>query len=232
MNNIIGFYNSVKDIGSHEKHFTRVGDFSTLIGTYRISYVEDDSNAVIWDKDKFIPLKVGMIIGENALIKTNNSRVEIESLNKDLYRMLSNSEFCLERTIHGIVPVYYGNVYVNSNNKIYSYGKYRTSCWIGNFASLYTVENTSANSDTYYSYTEPVEIYEYDECGNRFVIVTLAPFQKCILHFDFSKSLRARYAVVEIKELNSEDVVDLYQKYLVPTNWKQQEDYKNKENAV
>lgn len=229
MSNIIGFYGSVKDIGNHEKHLRRVGDFGGLENTYRISYVEENQDAVIWDKDEFTPLKNGMLIGENALIKTNNSRVSVESLNNEIYRMLPNSEFCLERTIRGVVPVYYGNIYVSTGDTIYGYSKYRTSCWTGK--THCTIESISNNSDVYYSYMEPVEIHEYDECGKAFVIVTLEPFQKCVLQYDFSKEMRERYIVAEKKDISSEDICELYQKYLAPVNWTQLTEYRKKENV-
>ena len=75
--------------------------------------------------------------------------------------------------------------------------------------------------DVYYSYDKPVEVFEFDELGNKFTLFTLAPYQKCILQ-DQGGSMRDRYHVLEQSNLENSEVIRLYETYCMPFNWRLQ----------
>lgn len=166
----------------------------------------------------------GMILGENAVVKTKSGKVELTTSYGDIYRLCGKSEFCLEWTLAGLAPVFYGNVYVENspNNTVYGGGKYRTSCWIPNPGPRptgYTIQRVTACEDQYFTFGTPISVIEYDENGTEFEIVKLNAYQKCTLKFDFSKSMRKRYEVVKVETLTSKDVASLYETYLNPDLW-------------
>src|SRR5574337_1077186 len=95
-----------KAIGSHEVYLNKLGS-ATLNATYRVTYVSQS---------------------------TNSSHVEIISSMNQLYRLGTESEFCIENTAEGMLPVVFGKVYrkfLRGIPEFISGGKYRTSCWNG-----------------------------------------------------------------------------------------------------
>lgn len=100
-----------KAIGSHEVYLNKLGS-ATLNATYRVTYVSQSSNsATVMVNGVLLDLKVGTIIYEGQLISTNSSHVEIISSMNQLYRLGTESEFCIENTAEGMLPVVFGKVY-------------------------------------------------------------------------------------------------------------------------
>ncbi|HEL2468079.1 hypothetical protein [Streptococcus suis] len=219
MNNIVGLYTSLDDIGNHERHYTKLGDFQKANKPCIVRYVSS-SDATVRYHDEVYSLEAGMILGADALVDTNNSFVEITDSYENIYRLAPESQFCLEMTVKGVIPVHFGHVHViPSYQTIEAGGKYRTSCYTGR--NQVTIEIVANNIDVYYSYDKPVEVFEFDELGNKFTLFTLAPYQKCVLQ-DQGGSMRDRYHVLEQSNLENSEVTRLYETYCMPFNWRSQ----------
>lgn len=216
MNNIVGLYGSLSEIGNHERHYVKIGDFQKGNNPCIVKHISGD-DATIRYKDSTQKLEAGMILGSDALVDTNNSFVEISDSFDNIYRLAPESQFCLELTVKGIVPVHFGHVHIiPSQQTIEAGSKYRTSCWTG-FAQV-TIEIIANNLDAYYSYDKPVEVFEYDEFGNKFTLFTLEPYQKCILQ-DKGGQMRERYKVLELSDIESSEIFRVYETYCMPFNW-------------
>lgn len=57
-------------------------------------------------QDEVYSLEAGMILGADALVDTNNSFVEIADSYENIYRLAPESQFCLEMTVKGVIPVH------------------------------------------------------------------------------------------------------------------------------
>ncbi|MEZ7637280.1 hypothetical protein O3614_00995 [Streptococcus parasanguinis] len=218
MSRIVGLYKGVEDIGKHEDHYTKIGDFSSqgIVATVRSV---TGSGATVSYEAKLQQLLPGMILGKNALVTTGNSKVEIMDSYENLFRLDNNSQFCLESTIKGVVPVYFGRVHFEpSYLDIQAQHKYCTSCWTGKSSSV-TIEALSNDTDVYYSYERPLEVFEYDEFGQRFTLFHLDAFQKCTIKHK-EGSMRNRYEIVSISNCSKDEILRLYDQYKLPFNWK------------
>lgn len=214
MNN---YYQSFADIGSHESFLKKVGDFTGMTNSFRVTYVENSTACILYGKDSYV-LTAGMVIGANALLKTNNAKVEIVSTIGDIIRLDVNSELCIEHTVEGLVPVYYGKVMTMPiSNKG---GKYRTSCWLTTQENrCYLIENIDESTDRYYSFEGAYDVYEYDEQGRKFLITHLEPFQTCDLYFDHTKPCRDAYKIINTADITTSELADIYTKYVIPIDW-------------
>lgn len=212
----IGFYNSSSDIGNHEVN-KKIGEFGNVSVPARLTFLSDEGVATIIDREEVILAEEGMILGQNALLKTNGVSAEIK-IASDTVRIRGKSEFCIESTIEGVQPVFYGNVYYKaSSTGEKCWHKYRTSCWVGKADVI--IERLGTNADIYYALSDELVIYEYDEKGNIFEITKLNPYEKCTLEFNYSVPLRDRYIVKNKSGLSSEEVQKLYKNYLANENW-------------
>lgn len=164
--------------------------------------------------------KAGMVLGLNAILKTNGSDIELTSPRGSVFRLMGRSEFCIENTVEGVIPVVYGNVlYRKGKNEIYDmHIKYRTSCFC-NETSTIIAQKIDNTSDLYYTMEEPLTIYEYNEYGQYFEIVKLKPYQQCILSFNMKNKMNDRYKVKDIKNLCTKDIVKIFENYLLPAKW-------------
>lgn len=208
-----------------------MGDIFLSDCAYRVTYVSNNTSILCLggSEEKLVS---GTVIGLNALIRTNFSYVEIKNSHNQTFRLAPHSEFCLENTIEGIAPVYYGDIqfYSLCSEIIRSGGKYRTSCWITKTftdhdihgSQKFAIERYDHASDVYYSFDNGYDIYEYDELGEKYTITSLSPFQKCILQYDFSKNMKSRYKVLTLEPLKSTDLCRLFktyhQNFLVPNH--------------
>lgn len=219
MSHIVGLYTSVDDIGNHECQYTKIGDFQKGNNPCLVRYVSGN-DATINYQGKMHSLEKGMLLGADVLVDTNHSFVEIVDSCEMVYRLAPKSQFCLEMTIKGVIPVYFGYVHVIPSHQIIdSFSKYRTSCYIG--CSQVTVEIVANDIDVYYSYDQSVEVFEFDELGNRFTLFTLEPYQKCILQ-NQGGNMRNRYHVLEQSYLDHSEIIRLYETYCMPFNWSYQ----------
>ena len=215
---IVGLYRGVEDIGKHEEHYEKIGDFSStnIVVTVR-SVIGDDARVSYEASSK--ALSPGMVLGKNALIKTGHAKVEVMDSYENVFRLDINSQFCLESTIKGVVPVCYGSVHFEpSNIDIQAKYKYYTSCWTGKSAAI-TIEALTTDTDIYYTYDKSVEVFEYDEFGQRFTLFYLDPFQKCTIK-NKDGNMRERYEIISIDDISTDEIRRLYDKYKLPFNWK------------
>lgn len=214
-----GFYTSYKDLGNHESYMKKVGDFTGVTNPVRITKMLQKNIAKIIIGDEEIMATEGMILGTNAILKTDGAEVELKTVDDSVFRLIGKSEFCLESTMSGIIPVVYGNVfYKQSGSFIKSYWKYRTSCYVGKSDS-YIIERIDEKQDIYYNLSEELNIYEYDERGNKFDIVNIMPYQKCILSYDSSKPMLKRYTVTNVENLKENDILKIYANYMSNEKW-------------
>ena len=77
----------------------------------------------------------------------------------------------------------------------------------------------SPTSDIYYSFEEPIEIYEYDENGEKFTIAKLAPFHKYVIVFKHGLAMRDRYHVKSNERQTLEEFLDIQKNFIFPTFW-------------
>lgn len=214
-------YKNGKVVGSHELYLNKLGN-ATLNAIYRVTYVsQSDNPATVAVNDELFNLKVGMLIYETQLINTHSSHVEIISSINQLYRLGTESEFCIENTAEGMIPVVFGKVYrkfLRSVPEFISGGKYRTSCWNGMEETA--VLNLNEKEDEYYSFENSVNIYEYDESGRQFQIAHMEPFSKMNLSFDESHRMRERYNVSGISEMTNREIDWIYNTFVKPINWR------------
>ena len=217
MKNIVGLYTSLDDIGNHESHYTKIGDFQKGSRPCIVRYVSGN-DATVKYQEEICPLEVGMILGADALVDTNTSFIEITDSYENIYRLAPESQFCLEMTIKGVIPVHFGHVHIiPSYHTIEAGAKYRTSCYTA--LNQVTIEIVANNIDVYYSYDKPVEVFEFDEVGNKFTLFTLSPYQKCLLQ-DKSGNMRDRYHILEKSNLDNSEIIRLYETYCMPFNWR------------
>ncbi|MGV3489439.1 MAG: hypothetical protein ACO1OC_12775 [Tuberibacillus sp.] len=204
----------------------RVARGRTQLGTvntaYRVTFVSEKtgSGAEVNNDGLYSPLVTGRVLDVHEKIVTLNSYVEIRDNNGMLFRLGPNSEFALEPTFSGIIPVYWGEVYVTPQNglNIYAQQKYRTSCYFSPQA-LY-MENLDKNLDGFYALSEDVIIYEYDEQGKRFPIVVVPEGSRAVLEYREDKPMRERYVVSEVSEITDEQYDRITSKFLNPKAWR------------
>ena len=125
------------------------------------SVIGDDASVSYEASSK--ALSPGMVLGKNALIKTGHAKVEVMDSYENVFRLDINSQFCLESTIKGVVPVCYGSVHFEpSNIDIQTKYKYYTSYWTGKDTAI-TIEALTTDTDIYYTYDKSIKIFEYNE---------------------------------------------------------------------
>ena len=150
MNNIVGLYTTIDDIGNHERHYTKIGDFQKGNNPCIVRYVSG-SDATVRYQDEVYSLEAGMILGADALVDTNNSFVEITDSYENIYRLAPESQFCLEMTVKGVIPVHFGHVHViPSYQTIEAGAKYRTSCYTGHNQKCILQDQGGSMRDRYH----------------------------------------------------------------------------------
>ena len=168
-------------------------------------------------------IESGITISEGGLLETNNQRVEVRASSGITFRLDKNSEFSIERTIAGVVPVYYGKVYIfgTSNNEFVDGGKYRTSCYndIKRGINL-LIMNICDNVDAYYGLDEETVIYEYDESGKKFPLFISGELTVTELKKDKNTYMRNRYSVVKQREMTDLEINKIYSYFINPVNWR------------
>ncbi len=192
---------------------------SDLIKPYSVTFISTDEGngpTINFNKGQQKQLKVGDILTDICHIKTNSHRVEIESSDGTLFRLGQNSEFSIEKTEEGIVPVYYGEVYVEARDQQPTH-KYYTSCWCE--STTIFIDNVSDHEDCYYTLDFPATIYEYDEEGKRFDIFKQLALTKTSLTFDDNKLMRDRYTVKYQKKISQDEIDYIVSNFVNPNNW-------------
>lgn len=191
----------------------------SLLKPYSVTFISnDEGNAptISFSNGQEQKLKVGDILTDICHIKTNSHRVEITSSNGTLFRLGLNSEFSIEKTIEGVVPVYYGEVYVEARDQQPTH-KYYTSCWCE--STTIFIDNISDHEDYYYTLDFPATIYEYDEEGNRFDIFKQLALTKTSLTFDDNKPMRDRYKIKYQKKITQSEIDYIVSNFVNPNNW-------------
>lgn len=206
----------------------KVNSRKTHLGTanvaYRVTFVSETTKygAEIISKDGvYAPLVAGRVLEVNDKIVSLNSYLEIRDNNGLTFKLGPNSEFVLEPTFEGIIPVYWGEVYTTPQSNglsIFAQQKYRTSCFISPMASVY-MENIEKNFDGFYALSEDVLIYEYDEKGKRFPIVIIPEGYVAVLEYKEDKAMRERYIVSEISVIEDKKYDHITESFLNPRKW-------------
>ncbi len=159
----------------------------------------------------------GARLGLGDLILTRGDWIELRAPSGETYRLSPGSEFTLKpvpiRGEVGISPVYYGGVM-----PILANGKYRTSCWIKMVSSA-LIEAVDGETDAYYALTEPVHVYEFDESGRYFEIVTVNVGEKVLLSHRSTGPVRERYTVLSRQRIGEDEARRIFEEYLSPVRW-------------
>ncbi|GBG93900.1 hypothetical protein LFYK43_03590 [Ligilactobacillus salitolerans] len=186
-----------------------------------VTYVSGNEVKSLDHTGNISDITAGTLLGLNHEIQTNNGRIAIRSSRSTIYRVGPQSSFSVQQAIAGEVAIFYGKVYTDSlrSKEIVDGAKYRTSCYLpGPVTGLIT--NIDAETDRYYSFSDPLEIMEYDEQGERFQIARVEPFSKLELSFDDSLKMRERYKIVATLKLDDAEIASLYSDWVSPIKWK------------
>ena len=204
---------------------------TTLTKQTQKNSTQDRENFVFTTKFISAAEKPAMINGRRLMcnekvtlgdkIQTNNSRVELRNEDGVVFRLLENSTFELSLTDNGIIPVLYGKIYKFRNYFTVDSGncwKYITSCFAG-CRTIVVVNNLSDTVDRFYCLGKKLDIYEYDELGTMFNIVSIKEGEYCDLVHDDSKNMRERYSVNKIDKISIDDYNVITDRFLNPSAW-------------
>lgn len=221
-----GYYSSSADIGNHERYLKKIGEFNSIVQPLRVTFLSPKGIATIYYNDQEQILEEGTIIGAGSILRTNGADVELKSCTSETIRLVGKSDLCLENTVEGTVPVIYGNVYYEKGNgsTCSAHIKYRSSCWCKHESPI-IVERVNENEDIYYASSKSLTIYEYDEYGEKFDIIKLEPYQKCILSYNINKSMRERYQIKLLEAMKKSDMVKVFERYMYEERWKKDSVY-------
>lgn len=192
---------------------------------YRVTYISENEGQkpvfISNNTDETI-VEIGASINEGGLLKTNSQKVEIRSNTGFIYRLAPKSEFSIENTIAGLVPVYYGTVYIFglAKSEFINGGKYRTSCYTQTRPTSLLISNIKNDIDVYYTLDYGTEIYEYDEMGRTFPIFSSESLSKTELRIDTSKNMRNRYEVIHHSALSNDEINKIFDYFVNPINWR------------
>lgn len=209
---------------SHDGHL-KLGTQHSLF-SYVVTYISDSigRDAIFKNINGDIyKVDMGASVSEGGILFTNDHRVEIKSSSGITYRLAENSEFSIERTVAGVVPVYYGKVYISgyTPNKFIDGGKYRTSCYNSTTRPLdLVIMNYSENVDIYYSLEYEAEVHEYDEKGERFNLFFSDKFTETKLETVAHKSMRDKYKVLCKRIMTNSEIERIYDYFVNPINWR------------
>lgn len=217
-------YQDKTEFNTHDQH-RKLGHQSSNV-SYVVTFVSNNygKRAIFTDLNGVThKIESGITISEGGLLETNNQRVEVRASSGITFRLDKNSEFSIERTIAGVVPVYYGKVYIfgTSNNEFVDGGKYRTSCYndIKRGINL-LIMNICDNVDAYYGLDEETVIYEYDESGKKFPLFISGELTVTELKKDKNTYMRNRYSVVKQREMTDLEINKIYSYFVNPVNWR------------
>ncbi|UWI43122.1 hypothetical protein [Lactobacillus paragasseri] len=217
-------YQDKTEFNTHDQH-KKLGHQSSNV-SYVVTFVSNNygKRAIFTDLNGVThKIESGITISEGGLLETNNQRVEVRASSGITFRLDKNSEFSIERTIAGVVPVYYGKVYIfgTSNNEFVDGGKYRTSCYndIKRGINL-LIMNICDNVDAYYGLDEEAVIYEYDESGKKFPLFISGELTVTELKKDKNTYMRNRYSVVKQREMTDLEINKIYSYFVNPVNWR------------
>lgn len=217
-------YKDKTEFNTHDQH-KKLGHQSSNV-SYVVTFVSNNNGkeAIFTDLSGVVhKLRSGMAISEGGLLETNNQRLEIRASSGITFRLDKNSEFSIERTIAGVVPVYYGKAYIfgTSNNEFVDGGKYRTSCYNDIKPGInLLIMNVSDDVDAYYGLDEETVIYEYDESGKKFPLFISGELIVTELKKDKNTPMRNRYSVIKQREMTNLEINKIYSYFVNPVNWR------------
>lgn len=201
-----------------------VADIGAILPEHYVSFVSESEKPAVLIKPngRAILLTSGTKVGLGDLVKTNNSRVEVRDQFGMIVRLGERSEIgYFNEEVMGESLVFFGEVYkirLHTNHKVYACGKYRTSCWMCPMSLYANIIDDS--HDVVYALSEKVPIWEYDEKGEEFEIVTLNEGFKAVLRHDDDKSLRERYTVVKVSPVSDKEHDYISDNFLNPKRWR------------
>jgi len=114
----------------------------------------------------------------------------------------------------------YGECFIK--NFLSKGGKYRTSCWMKSLdsSSVDIFCNTIAeNTDVIMAITGGLVIYEYDEQGKAFPIISMSEGKKAIIKYDpKAEKIIDRYSA-KVEDITLEEMDLVVSKYMHPVKW-------------
>lgn len=185
-----------------------------------------DDRAVLLFEGEEVDLTEGIELVNGNSLYSRGHRVEVADQRGLTFRLGHNSEFCLayQEAVHKFTPVFWGEVFKARFDFPVSAapegcGKYRTSCFLQCSATVHTM-TLSATHDAFYGFAPNTEIWEYDESGNRFSIVTVTGGDKVILGYEDTLPMRQRYQVVEVSAITNSEFEHISSQFMNPNAWR------------
>jgi hypothetical protein len=172
--------------------------------------------------EQTLALKAGELLQLGDALQTGDTRVEIRDLNGLIMRLGPGSECSIERTPGGIVLVYSGEVYKTRYDapQIQACAKYRTSCYVRCSVPLFTKPGETPNTDMFYGLFNETDIWEYDENGRRFPIVSVPEGYRVTLAYLEAMPMRQRYTVTEVVPISDQEYDYISAHYMNPKHWR------------
>ena len=171
-----------------------------------------------------------MTLEVGDILKTRDGLVEVRDNYGLVLRLGPSSE--LEYVYHpqgGIIAqpaerptlVFFGEIFKFRHYvrplEVVACGKYRTSCWYCP-ANVYA-RNLDTHRDAFYALLGEVFIWEWDERGQSFDLVSIPEGYKAVLRHDPTQPMRNRYAVEDMMPISEKEWEYIASNYINPTRW-------------
>ena len=195
--------------------------------------IHNSSNPTILSNKQSKNLSIGDVLTFGSKIETHDSFVELRDREGFVLRLGPKSDVAYElpylfgsnrnQPSESGILVFFGEIYKYRKytpTKILGCAggaKYRTSCWAC-IESLYA-ENLDEHRDAFYAVDGDINVWEWDEIGNSFDIVTIPDGYKAILHYDDSRTMRDRYTVEQVLKITDIEWDRIVDRFLNPKNW-------------
>lgn len=164
------------------------------------------------------PLTSGIELRLDDRVQTRGAHVELRSDKGLLMRFGPDSDFDYtmdeyggDRSNPGRRPyltvfgeVYKTRHYAKPMEIVACGGKYRTSCHIP-CPTPFFAQNIDSERDVFFSFFGEVLIWEWDEQGKSFDIVTVQEGTKVVLRHDQTKPMRERYTVESVRTMSESE---------------------------
>lgn len=185
---------------------------------------------VLLRQDKRYNLEEGMTLSVGDRLETLDGWLEVRDRDGLVVRLGPSSEFSYEfDPFGGVIShpvkrpsiVLYGEVFKFRHYvrplEVMTCGKYRTSCWY--CPSSFYVRNLDASRDAYYALAGEVPVWEWDEEGRPFYIVTIPEGLKAIIHHDPLQPMHKRYTVEEVSPVAADEWDYISSNFMNPKRW-------------
>lgn len=179
---------------------------------------------------KAIPIEEGTVLEVGDAIETRDGLLEVRDNYGLVLRLGPFSELSyVHHPQGGIVTqpaerpslVFFGEVFKFRRYvrplEVVACGKYRTSCWYCP-ANVYA-RNLDVSRDAFYALLGEVLIWEWDENGQPFDIVSIPEGYKAVLRHDPTQPMRNRYAVENMMPISAKEWAYMASNFMNPARW-------------